>query len=117
MAHILKHFGAVALALFTASAFAQTFTRYTSTDGDFWKESSISAAEKAEGQAIISVTGDESVMTFKGWGTCFNELGWDALQVLPQDKQVGTGVEQQEDEQESAQQGDTYLLGDGMDFG
>lgn len=37
--------------------------------------------------------------------------------VVPQDKQVGTGVEQQEDEQESAQQGDTYLLGDGMDFG
>ena len=25
-------------------------------------------------------------MTFKGWGTCFNELGWDALQVLPEEK-------------------------------
>ena len=37
--------------------------------------------------------------------------------VVPQDAEVGTGVEQQEDEQESAQQGDTYLLGDGMDFG
>ena len=32
------------------------------------------------------MTGDESVMVFKGWGTCFNELGWDALQVLPEEK-------------------------------
>ena len=37
--------------------------------------------------------------------------------VVPQYKKVGTGVEQQEDKQKSAKQGDTYLLGNGMDFG
>ena len=86
MTHILKHLGAALLALTAASASAQTFTRYTSTDGDYWKESTVSASEKAEGRPLVSVKGDESVMTFKGWGTCFNELGWDALQVLPEEK-------------------------------
>ena len=37
--------------------------------------------------------------------------------VVPQYKEVGTGMEQQEDKQKSAEQGDTYLLGNGMDFG
>ncbi len=87
MTRTAKLLGAAALALAAASVSAQTFTRYTSTDGDYWKENRIEAAEKAGGQPLISVTGDESVMTFKGWGTCFNELGWDALQVLPEEKQ------------------------------
>ncbi|MBR2962798.1 MAG: glycoside hydrolase family 30 protein [Lentisphaeria bacterium] len=87
MAHILKHLGVAAFVLFAASASAQTFTRYTSTDGDYWKESRVKGSENAEGQPIINVKGDESIMTFKGWGTCFNELGWDALQVLPEEKQ------------------------------
>ncbi len=86
MTRTAKLFGAAALALAAASASAQTFTRYTSTDGDYWKESTISTSEKAEGQPLVSVKGDESAMTFKGWGTCFNELGWDALQVLPEEK-------------------------------
>ncbi len=86
MTRTAKLFGAAALALAAASASAQTFTRYTSTDGDYWKESTVSASEKAEGQPLVSVKGDESAMTFKGWGTCFNELGWDALQVLPEEK-------------------------------
>ena len=36
MTHILKHLGAALLALTAVSASAQTFTRYTSTDGDYW---------------------------------------------------------------------------------
>ena len=87
MTHILKDLGIAAFALISVTAPAQTFTRYTSTNGDYWKESRIEASEKAEGQPVITVKGDESVMTFKGWGTCFNELGWDALQVLPEEKQ------------------------------
>ena len=88
MTRTLKRLGVAAvLALTAVSASAQTFTRYTSTDGNYWKESSVSASEKAEGKPLVSVTGDESLMTFKGWGTCFNELGWDALQILPQEKQ------------------------------
>jgi len=87
MTRTAKTLGAAILAVFSAAASAQTFTRYTSTDGDFWKESRVAAVEKAEGQPTISVNGDEAVMTFKGWGTCFNELGWDALRILPADKQ------------------------------
>ena len=86
MTRTLKRLGAAALTLIAAAASAQTFTRYTSTDGDYWKESRISVAESAEGKPLVSVTGNESLMTFKGWGTCFNELGWDALQVLPEEK-------------------------------
>ena len=29
------------------------------------------------------------IVTFRGWGTCFNELGWDALQVLPEEQRNG----------------------------
>ena len=87
MTRTAKLFGAAALALAAASASAQTFTRYTSTDGDYWKESRIEASEKAEGQPLVSMTGDESVMTFKGWGTCFNELDLDALELLKPEEQ------------------------------
>ena len=86
MIRTAKALGAAILAALAAAASAQTFTRYTSTDGDFWKESAIAAVEEAEGKPLISVNGDEAVMTFNGWGTCFNELGWDALQVLPEDR-------------------------------
>ena len=85
MTHVLKCLGIAVFALASVAVPAQTFTRYTSMDGDYWKESSVSASEKAEGTPLITVKGDESVMTFKGWGTCFNELGWDALQVLPEE--------------------------------
>lgn len=87
MTRTAKTLGAAVLALLSAAAPAQTFLRYTSTDGDYWKESRIAATEKPEGQPLLSVKGDESVMIFNGWGTCFNELGWDALQILPKGKQ------------------------------
>ena len=39
---------------------------------------------KAGGAAAdLSVDKGDSVVVFKAWGTCFNELGWDALNVLP----------------------------------
>ena len=50
MTHVLKCLGIAVLALASVAVPAQTFTRYTSTNGDYWKESRIEASEKAEGR-------------------------------------------------------------------
>ena len=87
------------LALTAASASAMSFTRYSSSEKDgFWAKSEVQAVD-AEMPLPTSSTslpcfridagdraGSSAIVTFKGWGTCFNELGWDALQVLPEEK-------------------------------
>ena len=71
---------------------ARSFTRYSSSERDgFWvktKHETV-AAETGRPANLLEVdAGDGSnvIVTFKSWGTCFNELGWDALQVLPEEK-------------------------------
>ena len=89
---------AAALILTAATASARSFTRYSSSEKDgFWvKGEAKTGAPGFEAAEISSATsffkmdaGDGTtspIVTFKGWGTCFNELGWDALQVLPGEK-------------------------------
>ena len=36
---------------------------------------------------ILDVSGSEKGTVFKAWVTCFNELGWDALNMLPRKEQ------------------------------
>ena len=43
--------------------------------------------DKVTGVAEFTIDPQQQAQTFKGWGTCFNELGWDALNLLPQDVQ------------------------------
>ncbi|PKQ60811.1 beta-glycosidase [Labilibaculum manganireducens] len=61
---------------------AQSFEWISSTQGNTWKQSTIKLSKKSSTEPIVSVTGNESIVTFKAWGTCFNELGWDALNLL-----------------------------------
>ena len=86
-AHI---FLAAVLTLTAATASAMSFTHYSSSEkGGFWvKSAAKTAAESESGLRFTLDAGDGSraIVTFKGWGTCFNELGWDALQVLPEEK-------------------------------
>lgn len=65
-----------------ASIHAQTFTWYQSTRQKEWKQSSVKAAKKAGTTLTLDENAGNPGTTFGHWGTCFNELGWDALNLL-----------------------------------
>lgn len=77
----------ILLTLFTLNANAQTFNWIISTKGNTWNQSTIKLKENALTKPVLKVTGEENIITFKAWGTCFNELGWDALNMLPRKQQ------------------------------
>ncbi|MDD2284893.1 MAG: beta-glycosidase [Paludibacter sp.] len=62
---------------------AQSFTWISSTEGNVWKETKARLQSKQDQEPLLKVDGTELVHIFKRWGTCFNELGWDALNLLP----------------------------------
>ena len=76
--------GCMGFALFEVSVQAQTGDWVSSCEGKTWTQNKVKLQTKAEGTtADLSVDKGDSVVVFKAWGTCFNELGWDALNVLP----------------------------------
>ncbi len=79
-----KKFGLVGsfLAGFTA-IYAQTFTWISSTEDNVWQEAKTKLQASTQNTPLLSADGTEPIQVFKKWGTCFNELGWDALNMLP----------------------------------
>lgn len=75
------------LAVFSSGVHAQSYTWITSTEGNTWKQSTVKLQKRADVNPVLEVNGDENLSTFKAWGTCFNELGWDALNLLPRKQQ------------------------------
>ncbi|MBR4367668.1 MAG: beta-glycosidase [Bacteroidaceae bacterium] len=63
-------------------AAAQTLTHYTTTEGKEWQQGKASLSGKAATTPVLTITGQEQGREFKAWGTCFNELGLDALEML-----------------------------------
>lgn len=61
---------------------AQTFTHYVTTEQQSWQQTRQRAAAKAAGKPSLILTGSEKGHTFKAWGTCFNELDLDAINML-----------------------------------
>ncbi len=74
---------ATGLLLSALGAEAQSYTWTISTEGHPWQRAKVSLQKAALGSPLLAVRGDEAITTFKSWGTCFNELGWEALQLLP----------------------------------
>ena len=67
---------------------AQSFTWISSTESKPWESSQIELQGKvADTSVALQITGDEDLGTFKAWGATFNELGWDALRLLPEAQQ------------------------------
>lgn len=76
--------GCMGLVLFEVSVQAQTCDWVSSCEGKTWTQNKVKLQTKTGGTAAdLSVDKGDSVVVFKAWGTCFNELGWDALNVLP----------------------------------
>lgn len=67
--------------------YAQSFTWISSTEGNVWKEAEVKLQTKSNQTPVLKADTNESIQTFKKWGTCFNELGWDALNMLSIDDQ------------------------------
>ena len=64
------------------SLHAQTYRHFRSTDEEAWKSSQLSLENKPSETPLITVDGTEKGHEFRAWGTCFNELGLDAIRLL-----------------------------------
>jgi len=82
-----KYFLVVVLTGLTLWANAQSFVWTSSTQRDEWNQSEGKLQKSTSATPDLEVNGDEELLTFKAWGTCFNERGWDALNMLPGDQQ------------------------------
>ncbi|MDD4990992.1 MAG: beta-glycosidase [Paludibacter sp.] len=63
---------------------AQTFECFSSKNNDYWRKSTVKVAKKSTFKEVELKSVTNVNPTFQAWGTCFNELGWDALNLLPQ---------------------------------
>lgn len=66
---------------------AQSVTWISSTEGNVWQTSKVKLQSKSEQTPVLQVLGTENGVTFKNWGTTFNELCWDALGLLTRTEQ------------------------------
>lgn len=67
--------------------YAQTYTWISSTEKEVWKETYIRLQSDAFGKPDLIVLDSPAGFIFKAWGTTFNELCWDALNLLTRDEQ------------------------------
>lgn len=77
----------IALTLSISNIYAQSYEWISSTEGNTWQQAKIKLQTKAAQAPVLDIDGSEDGTTFKAWGTCFNELGWDALNMLPRTQQ------------------------------
>ncbi len=75
------------LLFFSVGALAQAYTHYSTTEGQEWQQRKTSLSGKAAAEPVLTITGQEQGHTFKAWGTCFNELDLDALELLKPEEQ------------------------------
>lgn len=77
-----------AVAVVTAQAQNESGLWFSSTEGKIWQMQEAVLTDKVMGKPEIVLDVNKTLQTFKGWGTCFNELGWDALNLLSEKDQL-----------------------------
>ena len=78
----MKAFPFLLLTLLPIGMQAQTTAvGFHSTNGNYWKMKPATVTDKV-GTAQVVIRTDAPQQTFKGWGTCFNELDYDAWSLL-----------------------------------
>ncbi|MBR1682458.1 MAG: hypothetical protein IJ700_08960 [Bacteroidaceae bacterium] len=81
---MLRKTSLVCLGLFLGMGHAmaqQVAIGFRSTDGNYWKMQTETLVETTEA-ADVTIRSDQPAQTFKGWGTCFNELDYEAWNLL-----------------------------------
>lgn len=76
--------GAMCLSLGAITANAQNYIHYSSEKDNYWKQSNAKLSGKATHTILDVKDAEIPNMPFKAWGATFNELDWDALQMLSQ---------------------------------
>lgn len=66
---------------------AQTFNWYSSTPPKTWETKSITLKNKKQNALLTITPNSHPIVTFNAWGVTFNELDWDALNLLDSNKQ------------------------------
>ena len=74
-------------AIFAISAFAQRVESYAVTQQNLWEKQRVEVSNNTTSQSI-QLNKDDKAQQIKGIGGCFNEMGWDALQLLPLERQT-----------------------------
>ena len=77
----------LATSLHQVQAQTETGLLFRTTEGNPWQMEDAELQDQVIGTPEIVLNTNEVQQTFKGWGTCFSELGYDALSVLPEDIQ------------------------------
>jgi len=67
--------------------FAQSVKWTSSKENQYWQQKNIRLQSKTNTVPDVEIGSMATMPTFKAWGTCLNELGWDALHMLPKEKQ------------------------------
>ena len=76
------------LALVTASCtWAQKVTTFTTTEAASWTQGKTAMVSKAEGKVVAIINSQSHGTPFQGFGTTFNELDWDAFNMLSRKEQ------------------------------
>lgn len=70
------------------TAVAQKVTTYTTTEQAVWSKGKTIMAAKPLVEPAIAVEGNEKGIPFRAWGTTFNELDWDAFNLLTRAEQT-----------------------------
>ncbi len=73
--------------LFTFGLYAQSVRWTSSTEKKKWDEKTVKLENKGTQKVDLEVNKEDFIITFNAWGTCFNEKGWDALNLLPRKQQ------------------------------
>ncbi|MCQ2196076.1 MAG: beta-glycosidase [Bacteroidaceae bacterium] len=82
-----RHLALGMLALATSTLSAQKVSIYTTTENDTWRKSTTSLSAKSTAKTVVELTGTEKGVPFRAWGTTFNELDWDAFNLLTRKEQ------------------------------
>ena len=84
MKHILLTM--ISVCVFT-TGFAQTIRHYQTTEDANWKETTLKMASKPTADVILTVDPKSVGIPFQAWGTTFNELDFDAFNLLTRQEQ------------------------------
>ena len=68
-------------------AWAQKVTTFTTTESASWTQGKTQLSTKAEGKVVAEVNAQSHGVAFQGFGTTFNELDWDAFNMLSRQEQ------------------------------
>lgn len=74
-------------ALLTATAQREAGIWVCSTEGRYWDVRQTPVGTTFTGTPQVRLRTDRPQQTFRGWGTCFNERGWQALNLLNREEQ------------------------------